>query len=910
MQLNKEIFHKNNTSVNQTEPLFDQLFELNNLTTELQAKDTTVKKLKAHIKRVSETSTSESVKKDIDEIETINIELERRVAKLIAKNEHLKQTYKQLYDSIKPSRVFVITTLKNDLRKFKGKDIVDNVARVSNATTIAPGIYKLDLVILAPRDKNNRETYKYYLKHTMEQAAILRKLVQELLGYVRDTCPDIPKPSKKLVAVVPINKKKTIQFADPVASSNNIPTGTNRPLLSSTLVKPSTSASESKPSGNTKNDRILITTTNKVPLREPIPLAVVEQETVVTKAVQIVLWYLDSGFSKHMTGDRSHLTNFVHKFLGTVKFGNDQVVKIMGYGDYHIENVIISRVYYVEGLRLNLFSVGQFCDSDLEVAFRKHTCFVHNLEGVDLLSGSRGTNMYSLSIGDMMASSPICLLSKATKTKSWLWHRRLSHLNFGAINHFARQGLVHGLPRHKYEKDHLCSACAMGKSKKQLHKPKSEDTNQEKLYLLHMDLCGPMHVASVNGKRYILVIMDDYSRFTWVKFLASKDEAPNFIIKFLKMIQVRLNATVKNIRTDNGTEFVNQTLRSYYESVSISHERSVARAPQQNGVVERRNRTLVEAARTMLIYEKAPLFLWAEAVATASLCYPNNDSENLGKLQAKADIVFDEFFSPLASVPSVVPAVPILAVEAPDPIELTKESPDLEVAHMSNYPYFGIPISDTIFEESSSLDVIHTIVHSDAPISEHLSKWTKDHPLQNTIGDASRPISTRLQLHEQALFCYYDAFLSSVEPKTYKDALTKSCWIEAMQEELNEFERLEVWELVPRPDKVMVITLKWIYKVKLDELGGILKNKDRLMDVKMAFFNGILREEVYVSQPDRFVDPDNPNHVYIVKKALYGLKQALRVWYDLLLSFCYPKDSPKARLIPHCSSEETAKIFS
>ncbi|GJT65369.1 retrovirus-related pol polyprotein from transposon TNT 1-94 [Tanacetum coccineum] len=267
-----------------------------------------------------------------------------------------------------------------------------------------------------------------------------------------------------------------------------------------------------------------------------------------------------------MTGDRSQLTNFVYKFLSTVKFGNNQVVKIMRYGDYQTGNVTISRVYYVEGLGHNLFSVGQFCDSDLEVAFRKHTCFVRNLEGVDLLSGSRGTNIYSLSIGDMMASSPIYLLSKATMTKSWLWHRHLSHLNFGAINHLARYGLVRGLPRLKFEKDHLCSACAMGKSKKQSHKAKSEDTNQEKLYLLHMDLCGPMRVASINEKKYILVIVDDYSRFTWVKFLASKDEALDFI----------MNAPVRNIRKDNGTEFVNQTLHSYYESVGISHETSVA----------------------------------------------------------------------------------------------------------------------------------------------------------------------------------------------------------------------------------------------------------------------------------------------------------------------------------------------
>ncbi|GJQ99480.1 retrovirus-related pol polyprotein from transposon TNT 1-94 [Tanacetum coccineum] len=267
----------------------------------------------------------------------------------------------------------------------------------------------------------------------------------------------------------------------------------------------------------------------------------------------------------------------------------------------------------------------------------------------------------------MMASSPICLLSKASKTKSWLWYRRLSHLNFGAINHLARHGLVRGLPKLKFEKDHLCFACAMGKRKKKPHKPKSEDTNQEKLNLLHMNLCGPMRVASIDGKKYILVIVDDYSRFTWVKCLRSKYEAPYFIIKFLKMIQVRLQVPVQRIRTINGTKFVNQNLREYYEKVGISHETSVARSLQQNGVVERRNLTLIEAAHTMLIYAKAPLFLWAESVATAcytqnhsiirlrydktpyellhdklpdlsffyvfgALCYPTNDSENLGKL--------------------------------------------------------------------------------------------------------------------------------------------------------------------------------------------------------------------------------------------------------------------------------------
>ncbi|GKA52355.1 retrovirus-related pol polyprotein from transposon TNT 1-94 [Tanacetum coccineum] len=251
------------------------------------------------------------------------------------------------------------------------------------------------------------------------------------------------------------------------------------------------------------------------------------------------------------------------------------------------------------------------------------------------------------------------------------------------------------------------------------------------------------------------------------------------------------------------------------------------------------------------------------------------------------------------------------------PNDVEEDNHDIEVAYMGNDPYFGIPIPEIPSDQSLLSGSIHTIVHPDHQISEHNSKWTKDHPLENIIGELDRPVSTRLQLHEQALFCYYDAFLTAVEPKTYKDALTQSCWIEAMQEELNEFERLEVWELVPRPDKVMVITLKWIYKVKLDELGESFDPIARLeairiflafpahmnmvlyqMDVKIAFLNGNLREEVYVSQPDGFVDPDNPNYVYKLKKALYGLKQAPRAWYDMLSSFLISQDFSKGSVDP------------
>nr|GFA71498.1 hypothetical protein [Tanacetum cinerariifolium] len=348
---------------------------------------------------------------------------------------------------------------------------------------------------------------------------------------------------------------------------------------------------------------------------------------------------------------------------------------ILGYGDLQWGNILITRVYFVEGLGHNLFSVRQFYDSDLEVAFRRNAYFVKNLEGVDLLKGVRSTNLYTINLYKMASASPICLMARASSTKSWLWHQRLSHLNFDTINDLARNYLVAGLPKFKYHKEHLCPSCEQGKSKRVSHPPKPVPNSKQRLHLLHMDLCGPMRIASINGKRYILVIVDDYSRYTWVHFLRSKDEAPEVIIKFLKRITVLLQSPVIIIRTDNGTEFKRQVLKEYFDTVGISHQMSSVRTPQQNGVVERHNRTLVEAARTMLIFSCAPLLLWAEAIATAcftqnrsiihrrfnktayelingkkpdisflhvfgAFCYPKNDRKDMGKLVAKGDIGF------------------------------------------------------------------------------------------------------------------------------------------------------------------------------------------------------------------------------------------------------------------------------
>ncbi|GJZ96364.1 gag-pol polyprotein [Tanacetum coccineum] len=247
-----------------------------------------------------------------------------------------------------------------------------------------------------------------------------------------------------------------------------------------------------------------------------------------SKIAQLILFIVDSRCTKHMTGNISILCNFVKKYLGTVRFGNDQFALILSYGDLVQGNITINRVYYVEGLNHNLFSVGQFCDTDLEVAFRKYTCFIKDLQGNDLLTGNCGSDLYTISIQETTSLTPTCLMAKASPTQAWLWHRRLFHLNFDYINLLSKKNVMIGLPKLKYVKDQLCSSCEVSKAKRSSFKEKTVPSSKRRLNLLHMDLCGPMRVASINGKKYILVIVDDYSRYTLTLFLSSKDKHQKF----------------------------------------------------------------------------------------------------------------------------------------------------------------------------------------------------------------------------------------------------------------------------------------------------------------------------------------------------------------------------------------------
>ncbi|GJS92125.1 retrovirus-related pol polyprotein from transposon TNT 1-94 [Tanacetum coccineum] len=240
-----------------------------------------------------------------------------------------------------------------------------------------------------------------------------------------------------------------------------------------------------------------------------------------------------------------------------------------------------------EGLNHNLFSVGQISDADLEVAFWKSTCFIRDLKGNDLLTGSRGTDLYSITLQVTYTPNPICLMAKASSTQAWLWHHRLSHLNFDTINMLSKYDIVIGLPKFKFVKDHLCSSCELGKAKRKSFKTKTTPSSKRRLQILHMDLCGPMRVEIINGKKYVLVIVDDYSRYTWTHFLRSKEETPELLIDFLKLVQRGLHAQVRTVRTDKRKEFLNKTLHAYFAQKGIEHQTSTARTPEQNGVVER-----------------------------------------------------------------------------------------------------------------------------------------------------------------------------------------------------------------------------------------------------------------------------------------------------------------------------------
>nr|GEX29082.1 hypothetical protein [Tanacetum cinerariifolium] len=562
-----------------------------------------------------------------------------------------------------------------------------------------------------------------------------------------------------------------------------------------------------------------------------------------------------------MTGNLKLLINFVWKFLGTVRFGNDHVAVILGFGDLQWGNILITKVYFVEGLGHNLLSVGQFCDLDLEVTFRRNTCFVRNLKGVDLLKGNCTTNLYTINLHEMVSASPICLMARATSTKSWLWHQRLSHLNFDTINDLAKNNIVTSLPKFKYHKEYLCPSCEQGKSKRASHPPKPDLNSRQRLHILHMDFCGPMRIASINEKRALCYPKNDRED---IGKLGAKGDIRFFIGYSVDSCAYR----VYNRRTKKIMETMNVTF----------DELSTMAFEQISSKIGLQSMTSIQISSGLDL---------SYALSTITTQQPTE-----GELDLLFKAMYDDY---IGGQPSAAPRT-VLAAQAPQVLQTPTTS--TLISDTAPTPTNSSYQATNFLNTSQDVDGLKTQ-------QQHAQQQGNQAPLQlKTFADnvpyamfdentfvnpfATPSISATEssysqyvdpsnmnQLRSDGNMCMYALTVSTMEPKNVKEAMTDPEWIKSLQEELLQFKRLDVWVLVPTPDNNTPITLKWLFKKKHDEENTVIRNKSRLV---------VRGRRVRVS-PEGFIDADHPSHVYKLKKALYGLKQAPRAWYDELSTF-------------------------
>ncbi|XP_042983357.1 uncharacterized protein LOC122312768, partial [Carya illinoinensis] len=503
---------------------------------------------------------------------------------------------------------------------------------------------------------------------------------------------------------------------------------------------------------------------------------------------------LDSGCSRHMTGDKTKFFDLRSKEEGHVTFGDNSKGKIVGIGKIGNESsLIIEDVLLVEGLKHNLLSISQLCDKGFTVTFKMDKCIILNDHDCNIcFIAFRNNNVYTIDFEEITSQDAICL--SAQNETSWLWHRRLGHANMELISKLSKNDLVRGLPKTYFLKDKICDACQFGKQTKTSFKTKKHISTTRPLQLIHIDLFGPNRVASLGGKYYAFVIVDDFSRYTWVIFLAHKDEAHNVFTKLCKRIQNEKGYTISSIRSDRGKEFVNKNIETFCDENGFIHNFSAPRTPQQNGVVERKNRSLQEMARTMLNENNLPSYFWAEAVSTA--CYVINRV----MLRSKLDKT---------------------------PYELWNEKkPNIGYFHVFGCKCFILNDRDNLGKFDAKSD--------------------------------------------EGIFLGY-----STNSKAYRVFNKKTLTVqESMHVVFDELEAIR-----------MLLAYACYKDFKLFQ-----------MDVKSAFLNGFINEEVYVEQPPGFENHISPNHVFKLTKALYGLKQAPRAWYERLSGFLIEKGFSRGKI--------------
>ncbi|WVZ54211.1 hypothetical protein U9M48_005048 [Paspalum notatum var. saurae] len=673
------------------------------------------------------------------------------------------------------------------------------------------------------------------------------------------------------------------------------------------------------------------------------------------------VWIMDSGCSRHMTGHRKWFSSLNPVSTKEyITFGDNGQGKVMGVGSVSLSaKLSLREVAFVRNLGFNLASVSQLLDEGFEVRFKKGACCVLDADETLVCSLLPFGQVFRVDLTSV--SGPARCLVASPSTDIWKWHRRLGHLSFNLLVRLSSMGLIRGLPKLRAEKDLVCHPCRYDLLSGEL---------------LHMDTVGPTRVASVSGKWYVLVVVDDFSRFSWVFFMEFKDEAFGFVRDLVLRLRNESHKAMRAIRSDNGGEFRNSRFENFCRDLGLEHQFSSPYTPPQNGVVERKNRTLVEMARTMLDEHRTPRRFWAEAVNTACYianriflraflgktsyelrfgrqpsvkhlrafgcrCFVLKKAGHLDKFESRClDGIFLGYSSSSRAfrvwILEAKQVVETYEVSFDETMPCTSPAFELSGDNEEGTPIFEdeegavdvgdagatapaaapVPSATSSDDEGGPLPTASSSLprqqaHAEAGPAEDAGEVTsgivpsrqvqRDHPPHRMIGDIHRRV-TRSSLRDVS------------------HALSDPNWVNAMHEELENFERNHVWDLVEPPPNCHPIGTKWVFKNKQGEDGMVVRNKARLkegidyeetfapvtlletirillafvaskgfklqqMDVKSAFLNGFIEEEVYVRQPPGFESARFPDRVYKLMKALYGLKQAPRAWYARLKSF-------------------------
>ncbi|KAL4291703.1 hypothetical protein GQ457_14G023770 [Hibiscus cannabinus] len=599
-------------------------------------------------------------------------------------------------------------------------------------------------------------------------------------------------------------------------------------------------------------------------LEEEIAFMALQHEECCVAANKLEAWLIDSGCTHHMTPHLDLFKVLDKSYKSRVKIGDGSFVEVKGKGDAVVETSsgtkIISDVLFVPEISQSLLSVGQLLEKNYNLHFHDRVCDVFDKNGVKMLTVKMIERSFPIKWKqtEMQAFTSIA-------DQSSLWHRRLGHFNYSSLKYMSSKGLVKVMPV-VCENTTVCEVCQKGKQTKLSFPVNQAWRASEKLQLVHTDLCGPMRISSLNGSRYFLIFIDDFSRWCWVFFLKQKSEVFDVFQRFKANSENQSGKKIKTLRSDNGSEYTSRQFASYLKKLGIHHQLTVVYTPQQNGVSERKNKTVLNMAR----------------------CFSNSKGYRVYDLKTKKILV-------------------------------------------------GRNLK---FDEDSIWDWNKSVIEHSKQIVNVSSSQEQDATTFEVDIDSDEEIGVRGTRTWDDIINRCNVAI--LEPTSYQEAAKFVEWKEAMQEEIRMISKNDTWKLVDKPKNKKVIGVKWVYRVKLNSDGSINKHKARLvvkgysqefgvdftetfapvarfdtirlfialaahksweiyqLDVKSAFLNGYLQEEIFIEQRKGFVNKGCDDKVYLLKKALYGLKQAPRAWYsridEYLTRLGFVKSCTKATL--------------